>query len=334
MTEIPSDEHFLKWVPLGPHKKNQHPHGEICIDCWIEDYYEPADNVDDSASHKSGKSFLKNLKGLAGRSPESNRKNLSPFVDRRESNSSLGMTSIKGSVSVEDLSSGKKSSPLSSATRKFNKKDASLLAPAAYTNMRKSVSTYALNSNNTSKTPSPPPTPQDEDISSSAGSGAPGGNNMASIRRNSINDIVAASNAGGVAASLPTIKEQCYPPKVQSIVPTSGSANGGTLIQITGKYLGNSKEDITRLMVAGCNCLFNIEYYSSSKIMCTTSESLGTGPITISTRSGGMSSSKVMFEFVEGKKDKPQESNNNTGGFCSLLLCERFIQCVLPPFPL
>lgn len=319
MAEIPSDEHFLKWVPLGPHKKNQHPHGEICIDCWIEDFYEPTDN-EEEASHKSGKSFLKNLNRLAGRSPEANRK--SPFTDRRESNSSLGMTSIKGSVSVEDLSNGKKSSPLSSGTRKFNKKDASLLAPAAYSNMRKSVSTFALNSNSSSsspsKTPSPPPAPQDEPTPAGGGLSAPvpsAGNNMSNIRRNSINDIVAASNAGGVAASLPTIKEQCYPPKVQSIVPTSGSADGGTLIQITGKYLGNSKEDITRLMVAGCNCLSSIEYYSPVKIMCTTSESLGTGPITISTRSGGMSSSKVMFEFVEGKKDKPLESNNNTGRF-------------------
>lgn len=332
MAEIPSDEHFLKWVPLGPHKKNQHPHGEICIDCWVEDFYEPSDN-DEETHHKSGKSFLKNLNRLAGRSPEANRK--SPFPDRRESNSSLGMTSIKGSVSVEDLSNGKKSSPLSSGGKKFNKKDASLLAPAAYTNMRKSVSTLVLNTNNSnnspskSPSPSPPPAPQDEPTSVGGGGGlsAPvttGGNSMSNIRRNSINDIVAASNAGGVAASLPTIKEQCFPPKVQSIVPTSGSADGGTLIQITGKYLGNSKEDITRLMVAGCNCLSSIEYYSPVKIMCTTSGSLGQGPITISTRSGGMSSSKVMFEFVEGKTDKQLESNNNTGRLIIYLFRDDF----------
>ena len=37
--------------------------------------------------------------------------------------------------------------------------------------------------------------------------------------------------------------------------------------------------------------------------MCTTSQSQGIGPITISTRSGGMSSSKMMFEFIDCVKE-------------------------------
>ncbi|XP_066932261.1 uncharacterized protein [Clytia hemisphaerica] len=297
LSEIPSDEHFLKWVQLGPHKKNQNPHGEICLDCWIEDYYEEGDedNSPNAQSGKTGKFFRKNLNRLAGRSPEANRKKLSPHNDRRESNS-LGMTSIKGSVSVEDLTSRSngKTSP-NFSKKSFSKKD-SLLAPAAYTNIRKSVSTLALS------TPSSPKSPSPESTSPTS----------LTIRRNSFNEVVASPNPSATNNSLPTIKEQCYPPKVLSIVPTSGPADGGTLIQITGKYLGNSKDDITRLMVAGCNCLSSIEYYSSSKIMCTTTESLGTGPITLSTRSGGMSSSKVMFEFLEQKMEKQNETNNNT----------------------
>jgi len=305
LSDIPSDEHFLKWVPLGPHKKNSNPHGEVCLDCWIEDFYEDNEETahpSPSAQNKTGKFFRKNLSKLTGRSPEANRKNLSPFSDSY----GPGVTSIKGSVSMEDLSSkSNKTSP--SFNNKYNNKKDSLLAPAAYTNIRKSVSTLALNS--TPKSSSTIlTTPQRQSTTPDETAGV-------SLRRNSINDIVAASNAGGAGATaLPTIKEQCYPPKILNMVPNLGPADGGTLIQITGKYLGNSKDDITRLMVAGCNCLASVEYYSSSKIICTTTESIGKGPITLSTRSGGMSSSKMMFEFVEGAVEKSTENNNGPIG--------------------
>ena len=59
------------------------------------------------------------------------------------------------------------------------------------------------------------------------------------------------------------------------IVPNQGASSGGTLIQITGRNLGLAADDITRLMVAGCNCLSTLEYYTPNKIMCTTLESEG-----------------------------------------------------------
>jgi len=270
VAEIPSDEHFLKWVPLGPHKKNTNPTGELCIDCWIEDYYDQETGLLLPPS-KPMKYFNKTLNRLTGKSPEAARRNKpsgSPENEPRRFSS--GITSIKGSVSVEDLSSRNKP-----YTSRFNRdKENSLLAPAAYNNkveIRRASSTAILSS----PEPEPP-------------------------RRPSMGDN-----------GLPTIREQNDPPKILSIIPTVGPKSGGTLLQITGRNLGTSRDDITRLMVAGCNCLASLEYYAPNKIMCTTTESEGKGPITLTTKSGGMSSSKMMFEFLETKNDDESLPNEN-----------------------
>ena len=260
LSDIPSEEHFLKWVMLGPHKKNINPSGEICIDCWIVEFYE-----DDEILKEKKTLFNKTFNRLTGRSPEPFRK-FSPDSDRKFS-VSQGNSSLKGSVSIEDISSNYKN-------KNLRIKD-SLVAPPSYGigqnhNIRKTTST--LDVSNINK--------EDKRYSM----------DLSNIKQ------------------LPVIKEQTYPPKIASIVPTSGPTTGGTLIQINGKYLGNSKNDITRLSVGGCNCLASVEYYSSNKIMCTTSQSQGIGPITISTRSGGMSSSKIMFEFIDCAKETDENN--------------------------
>jgi len=276
LSDIPCEEHFLKWVPVGPHKKNSNPTGEICIDCWVEDFYE-----DDDITHKHHKTlFNKTFNRLTGKSPEAIRKQnspemkqKSPVAEDRRFSVSTGVTSMKGSVSIEDLSGTTSKNKKFGSLNKF--KDQGLLAPpAAYTqsNIRKATSTLDISS----KEPA------------------------SSYKRFSAADVTSLGQ-------LPAIKEQNYPPKITTITPTSGPKTGGTLIQITGKNLGFTKDDINRLSVGGCNCLSTIEYYTPNKIMCTTSESTGIGPITMSTRSGGMSSSKMMFEFVEVEK---QDNNN------------------------
>ena len=270
MSDLPSDEHFLKWVPLGPHKRNSNPTGELCIDCWIDNFYDesdPADALQMSGSPNPINKYFKNLRQISGRSPEVLRKNNG---------------SMKGSLSVDDLNfnyNKKRGSP------KSDKKQVTTFAPSitnsnntTTTNLRKSASTLAI-SGNESKRPL------------------------------SMHTEVQPS-----PLSLAPIKEHCYPPKVLDIIPRSGPTSGGTLIQITGKYLGQSKEDITRLMVAGCNCLSTLQYYTPNKIMVTTSESVGIGPISMSTKSGGLSSSKVMFEFShERVEEKPAVASSNSG---------------------
>lgn len=269
MNDLPSDEHFLKWVPLGQHKRNNSPTGELCLDCWVDDFYDNNDSQADNLSQPHTppnpiKYFNKHLSRLTGRSPESIRKNLNG-------------TSLKGSLSVDDLCMNKINKRSPDATKKKmegNSPSSPILNGTVNgtTNLRKAVSTLAI-----SETKRP----------------------LSSIE---------------LSSSLAPIKEQCYPPKVMDIVPRYGPTSGGTLIQITGKHLGQSKDDITRLMVAGCNCLSTLQYYTPNKIMCITSESVGIGPISMSTRSGGLSSSKVMFEFVHDKVDEPTTNGTTDSG--------------------
>ena len=292
VSEIPIDEHFLKWVPIGPHKKNTNPSGELCLDCWVEDFYESDEDImTPSISTKPKKYLNKTLQRLTGRSPEPPRKQrdglkVSPTDRTRRHSYATGIMSIKGSVSVEDLT---RPNNINKVT--FRNKN-NLLAPDAYTN---------------------PLTHTHNDVRRASSAAVLEHTHlhfMDQQKRNSIGDLPTISQ-------LPIIKEKCYPPKVLNIVPNSGASAGGTLIQITGKYLGVSRDDITRLMVAGCNCLSTLEYYTAQKIMCTTSESEGTGPVSISTKSGGMSSSKMMFQFLEKKEElKKEEEEGGNGMLC------------------
>ena len=269
--DLPSDEHFLKWVPLGPHRKNPHPYGEICLDCWIEDFYDESEgyiereNLPTLKKKKNGRLRQKFLGSI---------ENLSPRAARKAS-VGMGVMSVKGSVSMEDISGSslrRKQETLPPKNNNYlqvSSTSSSVLPSTSYTNfdMRRANSTLAIG--------------------------------LADQRRLSMGSAEIAS-----LGSLPVIKEQTYPPKITNFIPNSGSAEGGTLIQITGKNLGLAKEDIIRLMVAGCNCISTLEYYTPNKIMCTTTESEGIGPISITTRSGGTSSSKLMYEFVASKKQE------------------------------
>ncbi|XP_047139551.1 uncharacterized protein LOC100213518 isoform X1 [Hydra vulgaris] len=263
--EIPSEEHFLKWVSLGPHKKNSNPQGELCIDCWVEDFYDIDESM--NANSNSKNIINKTINRLKGRSPDPMRKFRSEEENRRIS-MTPGSVSIKGSVSVEDISNSR-------LRKKSVVKDALV-----------SQMFFDSNQNNSNIADDP---------------------KISKLYMDKRYSMADTNN------QLPVIKEQCYPPKVLNVVPSSGPSKGGTLIQITGKYLGLSRDDIVRLTVAGCNCLSTLEYYTSRKIMCLTSASHGTGPISIQTKSGGMSASKMMFEFIENNEDDGHTESTANG---------------------
>lgn len=88
LADIPHEEHTFKWLPLGPHRRNLNPIGEICIDCWITEYNE-VDTPTKKETH-----FFKFKQKF----------NMKQFTDLgRKGSIKYGGTSMKGSVSVEDL---------------------------------------------------------------------------------------------------------------------------------------------------------------------------------------------------------------------------------------
>lgn len=237
LTEIPHEEHTFKWVTIGPHRRNLNPSGEICIDCWIEEYNEfDADEKQSNFSKFKKKLNIKHLAEERG----------------RKGSIKYGGTSMKGSVSVEDLGATKYK-PSFSKTLGRSKNNSSGLKHAS--------SVFLL--------------PPKKELSLSP----------RTDRSPSLNDL------------SPVTEKLFQPPEIKLITPISGPASGGTLIQITGRNLGNSKKDVTELKVAEYDCLATMEYMSHEKLMCTTPPGEGVGPIVVTTGSGGTCISKIKFEF-------------------------------------
>ena len=236
LTDIPHEEHTFKWVTIGPHRRNLNPSGEICIDCWIEEYSE----FDADKKQSNFSKFKKKL-------------NIKQLAEERGRKGSIkyGATSLKGSVSVEDLGATKYK-PTFSKTLGRPKDNSS--------NLKRASSVFML--------------PKKELFVSPKTDRSP-----------SLNDL------------SPVTEKLFQPPEIKLVTPISGPASGGTLIQITGRNLGNSKKDVTELKVAEYDCLATIEYVSHEKLMCTTPPGEGVGPIVLTTGSGGTCISKIKFEF-------------------------------------
>ena len=241
LADVPSDEHMLKWVPLGQHRRNLNPAGEICLDCWITEYH------DERSSSK--KSYFKF---------KSSKKQIDKNEINRRDSVKTGGVSMRGSVSVEDLSS--------------------------FSSRSKSVPTPKIIDNSQTK-------------------------DLFGLRRSS--SVFLNPTGTPRITDLATVRENGGLPDIKFISPISGPAEGGTLVQMSGANLGNSRGDIIELFIGGCDCLPTLEYYSPNKIMCTTSAGEGTGPIRIKTKSGGIGTSRISFEFI---KDEKTEKVNGVAG--------------------
>ena len=249
LTDIPYEEHTFKWIALGPHRKNLNPTGEICIDCWIVEYSDVATPTrKDSNFFKFKHKF--NLKQLSD-------------IGRKGS-IKYGGTSLKGSVSVEDLGAVTYR-PTFSKTLERPKPSSNGLTRATSMFLK----------------PDTNPSPRSE-------------------RSPSLTEL------------SPVAEKPSDPPEIRLITPISGPGSGGTLIRITGKYLGDSKRDIIALTVAGYDCLATLEYISSNKLMFTTPPGEGGGPVTLTTVAGGSCKSKVPFQFDKVPEGDSFQTNLQT----------------------
>ncbi|XP_065060130.1 uncharacterized protein LOC135687488 [Rhopilema esculentum] len=247
LTEIPHEEHTFKWVAIGPHRRNLNPSGEICVDCWISEYNET------ETPTKKETNFFKFKQ----------RFNVKQFAERdRKGSIKYGGTSLKGSISVEDLGAVTYK-PTFSKTLERPKN-------VAATGMKRASSLFL--------------SPKNEGAA----------NNVKSERSPSLGDL------------SPVAEKVSDPPEIRFISPISGPSSGGTVVQITGKNLGESKSDIIHLTVAGVDCLSTVEYISSTKVMCTTRSGDSVGPVSLATALGGTTKSKTQFAFENSLKfNKP-----------------------------
>ena len=51
-------------------------------------------------------------------------------------------------------------------------------------------------------------------------------------------------------------------PEVTGVSPNKGPVEGGQRVVLRGSYLGESREDVAQVLVAGVDCTRTLEYFS------------------------------------------------------------------------
>jgi len=98
-------------------------------------------------------------------------------------------------------------------------------------------------------------------------------------------------------------------PEVTGVSPKEGPVEGGTKVTVRGANLGRNKEDVIGLFICGSNVLGTLEYFSSSKLVCTTKAWRAcVGNVTVETQSGGKGMSLVQFSFNAPPTDSVDSS--------------------------
>uniref|UniRef100_A0A915MX25 Sema domain-containing protein n=1 Tax=Meloidogyne javanica TaxID=6303 RepID=A0A915MX25_MELJA len=103
--------------------------------------------------------------------------------------------------------------------------------------------------------------------------------------------------------------ELCTSPTIYSFSPNSGPLEGGTLVEIIGRDLGSSLQDVKdRVLIAGIPCQIK-HYEASEKILCETGPSLSpiSGPIKITIGRSGRRS----VDSIKGKNEENKQQNND-----------------------
>eukprot|EP00163_Fabomonas_tropica_P033626 TRINITY_DN8938_c0_g2_i4.p1 TRINITY_DN8938_c0_g2~~TRINITY_DN8938_c0_g2_i4.p1 ORF type:complete len:1454 (+),score=333.76 TRINITY_DN8938_c0_g2_i4:207-4568(+) len=81
------------------------------------------------------------------------------------------------------------------------------------------------------------------------------------------------SNSGGVMCCLNA------GPAVMGVYPRTGSTTGGVRVTLTGTDLGTGPDDVTSVTIGGAPCI-DIEWISSEKLVCTTTNRTGGSSLT------------------------------------------------------
>nr|CAD2125875.1 unnamed protein product [Meloidogyne enterolobii] len=103
--------------------------------------------------------------------------------------------------------------------------------------------------------------------------------------------------------------ELCTSPTIYSFSPNSGPLEGGTLVEIIGRDLGSSLQDVKdRVLIAGIPCQIK-HYEASERILCETGLALSpiSGPIKITIGRSGRRS----VDSIKGKNDENKQQNND-----------------------
>lgn len=87
------------------------------------------------------------------------------------------------------------------------------------------------------------------------------------------------------------------PPEVTGLKPARGPESGGVVVTVRGSNLGIDQNDVIDVFFRGTSCNGNVTFVSASKLQCMLPPGEGTGPVVVTTRSGGTGTSTVEFTY-------------------------------------
>lgn len=84
-----------------------------------------------------------------------------------------------------------------------------------------------------------------------------------------VGPVQVETRSGGLGVSSVTFafveKAVASPPEVSGVSPSSGSVGGGQKVVLRGNSLGECKEDVIRVVLAGIECTDTLEYFSPGR---------------------------------------------------------------------
>lgn len=117
------------------------------------------------------------------------------------------------------------------------------------------------------------------------------------------------------------------------VSPNEGPVEGGQRVVLRGSYLGESREDVVQILVAGVDCTSSIEYFSpcefhfqfspptpnpscvcAAKLAVVTAPRAapGSGPVVVHTQRGGVGVSWINFSFIISKEPVVSENRKKS----------------------
>ena len=79
--------------------------------------------------------------------------------------------------------------------------------------------------------------------------------------------------------------------------PPISSQDGGTQVTVRGVRFGTAANDIVDVTVCGVSCLPNVLWESAQRIKLITPPGKGSGPVVITTKSGGVGRCDLEFRY-------------------------------------
>ncbi len=225
-----------RWLPLQPHKKSHEAHGDLLLDCWVSEYRAQPEKVSPATSQKvspstSQTSSMEDLQTVGSRG-------FKKFSFHRRTPSWSKSKPEKQSSSSGLVTTAHMTSPTLDGTPGTPQSQ----------RLRTTGSDYEIHSQTILRTYQ-----SDTNLRLALPPNSHGDSKHQSVGHSNMDDSVSPLDVLGSSLL----------PDVTGVSPNEGSVKGGQRVILRGSNLGESKEDVVKVVLASVDCTETVEYYST-----------------------------------------------------------------------